>query len=102
MPKVIRGGLRLLVAVMAVAMLQSYVTDLVADPGRDFPRCIIQCNEIRQACRDRCDVDCAAAFPPGAARDACIAACNDVCVNNSQDCKDVCRAIRDGETPEDP
>ena len=96
----IKRSWRLAGALAILVMLTSQVA--MSEPGRDYPRCIHQCNEIRRACRNNCAPSCAAIFPPGAARDACVSACKDSCIRNSNDCKDVCRAIKDGETPEDP
>lgn len=106
MPKFSRGVLRLFGVVALVVLLAPVVTTLVdAAAGRDFPRCIQQCNFIRGACNDRCSTDCTALFPGSAnkpARDACIADCKAGCVDESNDCKLVCKAIKDGETIEEP
>lgn len=76
---------------------------LARSAGRDFPRCIHACNVARTNCEDRCQTDCTALFPTNASqRRACVSACHDICVNQEQDCKDRCRAIKNGESPQEP
>lgn len=66
--------------------------------GRDYPRCIQACNYISAICDSRCDSDCAALYPNDPAlRQACRAACGDVCRSIMKDCKDYCLAIKKGE-----
>lgn len=103
MPKFSRGVLRLLGVFALVALLLPVSSELIARAaGRDFPRCIQACNDIRKLCNDRCSTDCFAMFPNDKPlRDACIANCkNSVCVVESQDCKLVCQAIKDGSVEE--
>jgi hypothetical protein len=96
MPKTLRGALRLLTLVLAVGLSLPVGMSLVrSDAGRDFPRCIHACNDTRQACYDRCTVDCTALYPNNLGqRNACIGACKNICEAQSDDCKLVC-----GQTP---
>ncbi len=103
MPKAHRTAARLFAALALVALLQPLTYVMGAAAGRDYPRCIHACNETRQLCTDRCSPDCTAMFPNDPARQsACVSACKDVCVSESKDCKLVCRAIKNGETFEEP
>lgn len=106
MPKFSRGVLRLLGVVAMVALLAPVATSLVeGSAGRDFSRCVQACNDVRRACNDRCTTDCTALFPGSAnktQRDACIASCRTICDTQSDDCKLICKAIKDGETIEEP
>jgi len=102
MPRAKRG-LSLLVAGMGLtALLLSQMGTIQADAGRDFPRCIQSCNESRTACKAQCDVDCAALYPPGAEQDACNSDCDGTCIGNSQECKSICKNIKDPPSPEEP
>jgi len=104
MPKFSGGVVRLLAVVAAVWLFQPIGTSLVrGDAGRDFSRCIHVCNDTRRACDDRCASDCGALYPgtPNKPqRDACIAACKDICLTQSDDCKLVC--ANGGVTGEEP
>ena len=105
MPKVFRELVRLLVVVGIVAWLQPFTTMLEADDstGRDFSQCVQACNAARLACNDRAIALCQEMFPNDeTARDACKAAGKAECSVESDDCKLVCKAIKDGETPENP
>ena len=102
MPKAMRGGFRLLAAVAVFAMLGAYADDLGAVAGRDFSRCIQQCNDVRRACDGNCKDECQLLFPnDSSARDACVAACKSVCAAASDECKLVCQEIKD-DSPVDP
>ena len=94
MPKVSGGTVRLLAMVAAVWVFQPIGTSLVrGEAGRDYSRCIQACNDTRRACYDRCTTDCTALYPgtPNKPqRDACIAACKNICEVQSDDCKTVC------------
>lgn len=74
----------------------------LAGSGRDFSRCVQSCNEIRKACHDNCSTDCKSMFPKGSGRNDCVAQCKHLCVLESQTCKDICKANKDGVTPETP
>lgn len=94
--------LRVAAALALVAMIFPLATDLMARaPGREFPRCIQACNDIRTACNSRCAPDCDALFPndPALAND-CSQLCKSICVSESQDCKLVCQAIKNGTVQE--
>lgn len=72
-------------------------------PGREFSRCIQSCNDVRGVCGDICDEDCWALYPNDRpARDACKAACKDICAIESGECKIVCQAIKEEPSPEEP
>ena len=60
-------AMRLLAAIAVVALMQSAGSGSINadDVGRDFSRCVQQCNEVRVACHERCQVDCAVDFEPG-------------------------------------
>lgn len=96
MPRFSKRVLRLLAIVVAVGLSLPVATSLVSgDAGRDFSRCVQACNETRRACDDRCTTDCTALYPGSAnksLRDACIAACKNICGQQSDDCKLACKA----------
>ena len=73
-----------------------------ADSGRDFPRCVQSCNETRTACKAQCDTDCGLLHAPGVELDACVSECNQVCIDNSQECKSVCQNIKNPPSPDEP
>ncbi len=99
----IRGGLRLLGAVGLIAVMAPLSQVLAQTSGRDYSRCVQTCNETRRGCDDRCTADCYAMFPKDVAgRNACKASCHDTCISESQDCKLVCKAQKNGETLEEP
>ena len=104
MPKFSGGVVRLLAVVAAVWLFQPIGASLVRGAaGRDYPRCIQACNEIRKACDSRCVSECTELYPGSAnqtLRDACVVSCKSICVAESSDCKDVCRGT--GGTNEEP
>ncbi len=105
MPKYLRGGTRLLAALAVAALLMPLSATVMAQTsGRDYSRCVQACNDARRACNDRCNTDCKAMFPnDSTARNACISACkNTTCNVESEDCKLACKAIKNGETLEEP
>jgi len=71
--------------------------------GREFSRCLLECNAAKQSCIERCNVDCKALFPGSSQQqDACRATCKNTCVEAQNECKAVCRAIKDGTSPNEP
>jgi len=102
MPRSVKGTARVLAVFALVLMMQPLVSLLSARaPGRDYPRCIHACNDIRRACTDRCQTDCEALFPNDPYLQlACVDACKDICISESQDCKNVCQAIKNGSPTE--
>jgi len=98
-----RRGLSLLVAgVGLTALLLSQIGTIQADAGRDFPRCVQSCNETRSVCRTQCNSDCDLLFPSGPERDACNDGCTDTCSGNSQECKGICKNIKNPPSDEEP
>ncbi|HEY3176956.1 MAG TPA: hypothetical protein VGK94_14475 [Candidatus Polarisedimenticolia bacterium] len=73
------------------------------DVGRSFARCIQACVAARQACNSNCETECKALFPgPNSGRGACMSQCVAVCIIADRECRTVCHAIKDGNSPEDP
>src|SRR5262245_7108194 len=105
MPRYSRGVLRLVGALALFAALQPFSSLMQADDaGREFSRCVQNCNDARKACDDLCVADCQAMFPgtPNKPqRDACIAACKADCLIEPDDCKLVCQNIKN-PSPEEP
>lgn len=91
-----------LAGLVFVALLAVQAGSPLAEAGRDFPRCIHSCNETRAACTDSCAVNCAELFPKGEERRACESSCDDICISNSQECKQICQNIKDPPSPEEP
>lgn len=104
MPKYSRGVMRLLgVLALAVVLSPAVYTVASGSAGRDFSRCVHTCNDAKAACNNRCSEDCFALYPNSKPqRDACIAACKTNCTTQSEDCKLVCQAIKNGECPSEP
>lgn len=103
MPRYGKWVLRLVGALALFAALQPFSSLLQADAGREFSRCVQNCNDARKACDDACKPDCTALFPGDenqAARDACVAACKNSCFIESEDCKLVCQQNRNGHVEE--
>ena len=99
-----RLQIRTLFAIAAGCLLALPVAmPLARDAGRDYPRCVQACNAARTSCEARCNTDCAALYPNNASqRRACENACHAICVDQEQECKDVCRTIKGGGTVEEP
>ena len=85
-----------------IVLLLPLPPTLASSAGREFSRCVQNCNEVRKACDSRCKADCAEMFPDDKTqRDSCTAACKAMCAAESDDCKQVCLEIKNG-TPEEP
>ena len=86
-----KGSLRLFGALVLVAALQPFSSFMQADDaGRNFSRCVQNCNDAKMACDRLCLGDCKEMFPEGTQRDACVNACKEICAAESEDCKQVC------------
>jgi len=71
--------------------------------GRDFTTCVKSCNAIRKTCDSLCKPNCWDLFPDDKTqRDACIAACKAICLQESDECKLVCQEIKNPPSPEVP
>lgn len=93
---------RILASLAIVAVLGSVAGPLAVSAGRDFSRCVQQCNEVRKACDGRCREVCLEMFPDDkSARDACTMACKADCLSESDECKDTCLE-RKNDSPTDP
>jgi len=99
-----RSSVRTLLALAPGCLLALPVaTPLARESGRDYPRCVQGCNSTRGACEDRCTNECADLYPTSATqRRACENACHGICVDQEQECKGICRNIKNGGTPEEP
>src|SRR5262245_58328472 len=103
MPKYARGGLRILGVLALAAVLTPSVVSLASDAGREFSRCVQRCNDARRACNDACHPTCIALYPTDlAARTACISSCTAICDTESDECKAICKAIKNGGCPTEP
>jgi hypothetical protein len=91
-----------LAGLAVAALLVVQVGGPYASAGRDFSRCIHSCNETRTICKENCATECAAAHPKGEDRRACESSCDEVCIDNSQECKQICQNIKDPPSPEEP
>src|SRR4030095_10887275 len=68
--------------------------------GRDFSRCVQACNAAKQSCRDLCVTECRTLFPGNSQKQSgCSGTCKSGCVESEQQCKAVCRAIKQGTSP---
>lgn len=100
MPSTLRPIISLLI--VALLVLLSGVP-VLAGTGRDFSRCVHNCNEVRRACGERCESSCEEMFPNDRRqRSACIQACDDTCDAQSSECKKVCLAIKKEQCPTAP
>lgn len=99
-----RSLTRLAVAAGIGCMLALAGSETVAnDVGRNFSRCINACNAARKACNQQCVADCQGMFPNDPApRGSCQSQCVQTCVTNEHDCKVVCQAIKNGQSPNQP
>ncbi|MGH9868848.1 MAG: hypothetical protein ACREAA_11875 [Candidatus Polarisedimenticolia bacterium] len=104
MRPVFTNGLKFIGMLGLAVAIQSWAPQLVAAaPGRDYSRCVHTCNDARRACGERCAGDCQALFPNSPSqREECIVQCKALCNGESEDCKAVCRAIKDGGCPGEP
>ncbi len=104
MGRTLRGILGLLAAAGVLALLQPVPLGM-ADAVRDFHLCVQGCNDARALCNDQCQTDCLALFPGDenqAAKDACVIACKDACLAQSNACKLECQELKDGGYPPEP
>jgi hypothetical protein len=97
-------GLRLLgVLALAAVVHTTSLTLAPAAAGRDYPRCVQTCNELRRSCEGRCDVDCNDMFPDDrTARQACLSTCKGQCGDEASDCKLVCLQDKKDNSPIEP
>ncbi|MGH9870164.1 MAG: hypothetical protein ACREAA_18630 [Candidatus Polarisedimenticolia bacterium] len=103
MPKYARGGLRILGVLALAAVMAPAAITLASDAGRDFSRCIGVCNDLRQACTANCTPVCTSLHPVDlVARAACVSTCTALCDTESDDCKAVCKAIKNNPCPTEP
>jgi len=104
MPKVNRGfGLLVIGLAVAVLVVSQVGSTVAQSAGREFSRCILSCNETRQACGRTCRDDCQALYPDDEMmKDACVVECKDTCDYNSDECKQICQNIKDPPSPEEP
>jgi hypothetical protein len=72
--------------------------------GREFARCTHACNDVRPECHDRCLGYCSALGGTEDEQDACLLACDAVCVAQTQDCKFICNyyVLKHNEPPYEP
>ena len=89
-------------AALAILALGQTGSPVAGVAGRDFSRCVQACNTARESCVDRCEPVCRQLSPQGEERLACEEACEDFCVNQSKECKVVCKAIKKPPSPEEP
>ena len=74
-----------------------------AGTGRDFSQCVRSCNAIRMACQEGCSGVCEGMFDRGtAAYNACVSECVAICNTESEECKAICLAEKNDQTPEVP
>ncbi|HZI93745.1 MAG TPA: hypothetical protein VFE84_05850 [Patescibacteria group bacterium] len=78
-------------------------TVIANDVGRNFSRCVNACDAARKACSQQCVADCKGMFPNDPVqRGSCQSQCVQTCVTNERDCKVVCLAIKNGQSPSQP
>ncbi len=76
---------------------------LADDVGRDFSECVQMCRDVGATCDQQCAVDCQELFPNDAVqRKACVTTCRGSCLDQEQDCKARCLAIKRGASPPEP
>lgn len=92
---------RSVLLVACAALLATQATGLLM-ADRDSASCVQTCNALRQLCRATCATDCGALYTPGSPQyNACVSACNDVCIDDSQECKFKCNVKKNPpHTPE--
>jgi hypothetical protein len=92
-----------ILAVAALMLTQADISVFGGSAGRDFSRCVQSCNGTRKACQDACKTDCRELYAQGTVeRNTCESGCSDICIDNSQECKDVCLNIKNAPSPEEP
>jgi hypothetical protein len=98
-------GLTLVVAGVGLAalLLTQFGAIEAGVAGRDFGRCVVSCQGVKQSCNRQCNADCKAITPPDSQeREDCIFDCRVGCDDNGLECEVMCKAIRDAPTPEEP
>ncbi len=104
MPRAKRGLTLVVAGVGLAALLLTQFGAIEAGvAGRDFGRCVVSCQGVKQSCNSQCNVDCKAITEPDSQeREDCIAGCHDGCESNGLECEVVCKAVRDSPSPEEP
>jgi len=93
----------LLLAVGTACLLLASPRVAASEAGRDFAQCVLSCTSARATCDRQCGDDCRALFPQSAGqRDACVSSCVQQCMATEADCKSVCKAIKNGQSPNTP
>ena len=99
----LRRPIARILLVLAVLMTVQFAVEAWAIvAGRDFSRCVRSCNATRKVCDDYCSIDCKALYSTKPERDACIAACKAICLQESDECKMICQQIKNPPSPECP
>ena len=95
---------RVLVSLGAGLLLSLPISTLSAGTaGRDYARCNTACNQLRQACDRNCQNECKQLYPNNSGQErSCQTECKDSCMSEEKDCKLRCKAIKNGETFEEP
>lgn len=99
-----RNTYRLVLSLIAAGvLLLPQPANAGGSAGRDFGRCTNACTEARQNCDRQCQDDCKLMFPNNSdGRLSCQTQCKDVCREQEADCKLHCKAIKEGESPNEP
>jgi hypothetical protein len=89
-------------ALLAAAFLLQAQFAGTLEASRDSAACVQACNGVRFQCKAECATDCAALFPPGIDRDACLSTCEDGCIEDSKECKAKCNVKKNPPSPSEP
>ena len=83
-------------------LLHPATVSIGAGTGRDYARCIVECNSARRECRGACRSSCGDIFGPGQARRVCNRTCGAECDMVRQECRMECSTIKPPPTPTVP
>ena len=97
-----KGVLRVIGLFALVTLVGASSGISLVDASRDQAECVQACNNVRTLCKDQCVVDCAALFPPGQERNSCEGGCDQVCIDESQECKAKCNVRKYPPSPTEP
>ncbi|MGH9868739.1 MAG: hypothetical protein ACREAA_11325 [Candidatus Polarisedimenticolia bacterium] len=84
---------RVLLSFLLAVVLFGPASPLGAVCGPCYSRCVDSCNLTRAACDEHCDAVCPSLYAPGSVElMVCLQACHGACLDESQDCKVLCKS----------
>jgi len=89
--------LRLLpvIALSVLTVFQPSSVSIGAGGGRDYARCIVECNSARRSCRSACRSSCRSAYAGSwQNQQTCVRTCTADCNDIRETCRETCKVIK--------